>query len=70
MTEKDSEARMRRALADLRRVIADGGRFQAAVVDAVEAAWLEDRKQLKSAMVVAQAKARVFEAELNNRRAR
>lgn len=70
MTEKDSEARMRRALADLRRVIADGGRFHTAVVDAVEAAWLEDRKQLKSAMVVAQAKARVFEAELNNRRAR
>lgn len=70
MTEKDSEARMRRALADLRRVLSDGGRFQAAVVDAVEAAWLEDRKQLKSAMVVAQAKARVFEAELNNRRAR
>lgn len=70
MTEKDSEARMRRALADLRRVLSDCGRFQAAVVDAVEAAWLEDRKQLKSAMVVAQAKARVFEAELNNRRAR
>lgn len=70
MTEKDSEARMRRALADLRRVLSDGGRFQAAVVDAVEAAWPEDRKQLKSAMVVAQAKARVFEAELNNRRTR
>lgn len=40
------------------------------IANAVEEAWRADRQQLLTEAVVAKAKARVYEAELNNRRAK